>query len=186
MELMEAISGRRSIRDYKPDPVAREAITRLIDAAIQAPSAMNQQPWSFVVIQEQSLLDRISHDAKAHLMSERPVAGLPAHLYERLADANFQLFYHAPVLIVISAITQGPWIVEDCALAAENLMLAAHGVGLGCCWIGLAHPWLNTPKGKKTIGVPDAYVPVAPIIVGLPKAPAPAVSRNVAEVRWIG
>jgi hypothetical protein len=102
MELMEAISGRRSIRDYRPDPVAREAITRLIDAAIQAPSAMNQQPWSFVVIQKQSLLDRISHDAKAHLMSERPVAGLPAHLYERLTNANFQLFYHAPVLIVIS------------------------------------------------------------------------------------
>ncbi len=186
MELNEAIFGRRSIRDYLPERVSREAITRLIDAAIQAPSAMNQQPWSFVVIQEQSLLDRISHDAKTHLMSERPVAGLPAHLYERLADANFQLFYHAPVLVVISAISQGPWIVEDCALAAENLMLAAHGMGLGCCWIGLAHGWLNTPKGKKTIGVPDAYVPVAPIIVGLPKAPAPAVSRSVPEVHWIG
>lgn len=186
MELMEAIFGRRSIRDYLPDPVPREALTGLIDAAIQAPSALNQQPWSFVVIQEQSLLERISHEAKTHLTSERPLTALPAHLYERLADANFQLFYHAPVLIVISAIAQGPWIAEDCALAAENLMLAAHGAGLGCCWIGLAHAWLNTPKGKKTIGVPDAYVPVAPIIVGFPKAPAPAVPRSVPEVRWIG
>jgi nitroreductase len=86
-----------------------------------------------VVIQKQSLLDRISHDAKAHVVSEHPVAGCRRNLYERLADANLQLFYLAPVLIAISAIAQGPWITEDCALAADNLMLAAHGVGLGCC-----------------------------------------------------
>ena len=186
MELMEAISGRRSIRDYLPDPLPRETITRLIDAAIQAPSAMNQQPWSFVVVRDQSLLDRISNEAKAKLMNERSVATLPAHLYERLADANFQLFHHAPVLIVVSAVAQGAWIAEDCALAAENMMLAAHGMGLGSCWIGLSLAWLNTPKGKEAIGIPEAYVPVAPIIVGLPKGPATSVQRKVPEVRWIG
>lgn len=186
MELMEAIFGRRSVRDYLPDPVPREAATRLIDAAIQAPNAVNQQPWSFTVVQEQTLLDRISGEAKKHLISLKPVAGLPTHLYERLANPDFQIFYRAPVLIVISAIAQGPWIVEDCSLAAENLMLAAHATGFGACWIGLAQSWLNTPKGKETIGIPEAYIPVAPIIIGFPKAPAPAVPRKAPEIRWIG
>jgi nitroreductase len=186
MELMEAIFGRRSVRDYLPDPVPQEAIIRLVDAAIHAPNAINQQPWSFIVIQERSLLDQISHDAKAHLLSIRPVAAMPAHLYERLADPDFHIFYHAPALIVISAIAQGPWIVEDCALAAENLMLAAHGAGFGSCWIGFAQAWFGTPKGKEMIGVPEPHVPVAPIIVGRPRTPAPAVPRKAPEVRWIG
>jgi nitroreductase len=185
MELMEAIYGRRSVRDYLSEPVPKETIKHLIDAAIQAPSAMNEQPWSFVIIEDQSLLDRMSEAAKIHMVRERGVAALPAHLYERLADANFHLFYHAPVLVVISAVAQGPWIVEDCALAAENLMLAAFDAELGSCWIGLAHSWLNTTIGKETIGVPDAHVPVAPIIIGRPKTPAPLVSRKVPETRWI-
>jgi nitroreductase len=185
MELMEAIFGRRSVRDYLPDAVPQEAINRLVDAAIHAPNAINQQPWSFAVVQERSLLDQISRDAKAHLLSIRATAPMPAHLYERLADPNFHIFYHAPTLIVISAIAQGPWIVEDCALAAENLMLAAHGAGFGSCWIGLAQAWFGTPKGKKTIGVPEPHVPVAPIIVGRPRTPAPAVPRKAPEVRWI-
>jgi nitroreductase len=186
MELMEAIFGRRSVRDYLSAPVSREAIARLIDAAIQAPNAVNLQPWSFVVIQDQGLLDQISRDAKTHMVSERPIGALPAHLYEKLEDPDFHVFYHAPVLIVISANAQGPWIVEDCSLAAENLMLAAHAAGFGACWVGLAQSWLNTPKGKEAIGVPEAYVPVAPIILGFPKAAAPAVPRKAARIHWIG
>ena len=185
MELMEAIFGRRSVRDYRPDPVPQETITRLIDAAIHAPSAINQQPWSFSIVRDRPLLDRIAHDAKAHMLSVRQAA-LPAHLYESLGSPDFHVFYHAPVLIVISATERGPWIVEDCALAAENLMLAAHGMGLGSCWIGLAQAWLDTPKGKETLGIPDSHVLVAPIIVGLPGTVAPAVPRKAPEVRWIG
>jgi len=185
MELMEAIFGRRSVRDYRPDPVPQEAITRLIDAAIHAPSAINQQPWSFSVVRDRPLLDRISRDAKAHMLNIRQAA-LPAHLYESLGNPDFHVFYHAPVLIVISAIERGPWIAEDCALAAENLMLAAHGMGLGSCWIGLAQAWLDTPNGKETLGIPAFHVVVAPIIVGLPGTTAPAVSRKAPDVRWVG
>jgi len=184
MELMEAILGRRSVRDYRTDPVPQETITCLIDAAIHAPSAINQQPWSFSVVRGLPLLDQISHDAKAHMLNVRPTA-LPAHLYETLGKPDFHVFYHAPVLIVISAIERGPWIAEDCALAAENLMLAAHGMGLGSCWIGLAQAWLDTPNGKETLGIPDSHVVVAPIIVGVPGTVAPAVPRKAPEVRWI-
>ncbi|MGA8170561.1 MAG: nitroreductase [Methylocystis sp.] len=185
MQVMEAIFGRRSVRDYRPDPIPQATITRLIDAAIQAPSAVNQQPWSFSVVRDRPLLDRISRDAKAHMLSVRPHA-LPAHLYESLGKPDFHVFYHAPVLIAIAAIEQGPWIAEDCALAAENLMLAAHGMGLGSCWIGLAQAWLDTPTGKDALGIPRSHVLIAPIIVGIPAAAPPTVPRKAPEVHWVG
>jgi nitroreductase len=186
MELMEAIFGRRSVRDYLPDPVPQEAIIRFVDAAVHAPNARNQQPWRFVVIRERSLLDRISHEAKKHMLNATPLGALPELLNERLSDPDYHIFYHAPALIVISAIAQGLWMIEDCALAAANLMLAAHGAGFGSCWIGLTQAWLGTPEGKRIIGVPETQVPVAPIIIGIPRTPSPAIPRKAPEVRWIG
>jgi nitroreductase len=71
-------------------------------------------------------------------------------------------------------------------LAAENLMLAAYAAGFGTCWIGFAQSFLNTPDGKKALGLPDAWVPVAPLIAGRPKAMPPLVPRQEPEVRWVG
>jgi nitroreductase len=103
-----------------------------------------------------------------------------------LGDANFQIFYHAPALILISGIAQRAWVVEDCALAAENLMLAAFGEGLGTCWIGFAQSFLNTSAGKNALGLPATFVPVAPIIVGHPKSEPAPVARKEPEIRWVG
>jgi Nitroreductase family len=80
----------------------------------------------------------ISREAKAHMLKSSPVGLMSHHFQEILNDPNFDIFYGAPALIVISTGTQIPWAVEDCALAAENLMLAARGMGLGTCWIGFA------------------------------------------------
>ena len=71
MELLQAIHGRRSVREFTDEPVSDATLHELIDAAIQAPSAINQQPWCFVVVQEQALLARISDQAKAHLLRLR-------------------------------------------------------------------------------------------------------------------
>jgi nitroreductase len=101
-----------------------------------------------------------------------------------LSDPNFHIFYHAPVLILIAATSPGPWIAEDCALVAENLMLAACAAGLGSCWIGFAQGFLNTPAGKSMARLPEACVPVAPVIVGHPKTVAPQVPRKGPDIRW--
>jgi nitroreductase len=87
---------------------------------------------------------------------------------------------------LIAAIAEAPWFVEDCSLAAENLMLAAHAAGLGTCWIGFAQSFLNTPNGKALIGIPGAWAPVAPIIVGRPQGDLKPVPRNIPRIRWIG
>jgi nitroreductase len=185
MELCQAIMGRRSVRDYTSEPVDEATILRLIDAAVHAPSAVNQQPYAFTVVRDQSVLDGISRDAKSHMLATMGDVPHGDYLRSRLIDPGFQIFYHAPVLILISAIAHGPWIVEDCALSAQNLMLTAHDAGLGSCWIGFAQSFLCTLAGKKELGLSDVCVPVAPIIVGHPKSATPAVPRNQPMIHWV-
>ena len=184
MELNEAIHGRRAVRDYTDSAVDETALRQIIDAAIQAPSAVNQQPWLFTVIRDRALMARISDAAKAHMLRTSHESAATSHFQAILKDPNFNIFYHAPALIVISA-PSGMWAVEDCALAAQNLMLAAHAAGLGTCWIGFAQGWLATPEGKSALKVPPGDMPVAPIIVGHPKSSPPAVVRKAARIDWV-
>jgi nitroreductase len=186
MDLNEAIMGRRSVREYTPQAVDEPTIMGLIDAGVHAPSAVNEQPYIFTVVRDQNVLDRVSRDAKSHMLATIGSSPHAEYFRPRLNDPEFHIFYHAPVLILISAVAQDSWIVEDCALAAENLMLAAYAAGLGTCWIGFAQGFLNTPAGKTELDLPTACVPVAPIIVGHPKAAPAPVPRNAPTIRWIG
>jgi nitroreductase len=184
MELKQAIYGRRAVREYTTAAVDESTIRQIIDAAIQAPSAVNQQPWLFTVMRDGPLMSRISDESKAYMLRTSQAALASPHLQTILSDPNFNIFYHAPALIVISA-PAGPWAVEDCALAAENLMLAAHAAGLGTCWIGFAQGWLATNAGKAALKLFGEETPVAPIIVGYPKSNPPAVTRKPARIDWV-
>jgi nitroreductase len=186
MELSEAINGRHSVREYTAEPVDEQTIRLLIADAIQAPSAIDEQPWTFTVVRDQALLDRASQQAKAHMRAVTPAGAQPSHFKSMLDDADFQIFYHAPVLVLISAATEGAWIVADCALAAQNLMLAGYAAGLGSCWIGFAQSYLNTPEGRAAFGLPEAWIPVAPIILGHPKSVTAPVPRKAPDIHWLG
>jgi nitroreductase len=184
MDVMEAIYGRRATRDFTTAPVAAEILKKLVDAAIQAPSAFNAQPWHFTIIRNPALLDRISAAAKPYMLRTLDPKSAPSGIREHLSNPDFQVFYHAPAMILISG-KEGEWTAEDVGLAAENLMLAARAVGLGTCWIGFAQPWLKTPEGKRAVELDQSYVPIAPIIVGYPReAPSP-VPRNPPVLQWI-
>jgi nitroreductase len=185
MDVMDAIHQRRSVRDFSADTIDEPVLRQIIEAATWAPSAINQQPWLFTVVRERTTLDRISTQAKEHLLST-PAGNLPSHLRDMLGNPDFQIFYHAPSLVLISARTAGPWMIEDCALAAENLMLAACAAGLGSCWIGFAQSWLQTHEGKQALNLPSDCLPVAPIIVGRARSAAPVVPRKGADIHWIG
>lgn len=185
MKLHDAITGRRSVRAYRPEPVAESTLRALISSAVQAPSAMNEQPWLFVVVRDAVLLDRVSEQAKRHILSVTPPGPQAEHLHAFLREDDFHIFYHAPALILIAGSKAGPWIAEDCSLAAQNLMLAAHAAGLGSCWIGFAQGYLGTPEGKALLGLPPDCQPVAPIIVGHAKTASAPVARKAPLIRWV-
>lgn len=183
MELFEAIYGRRATRAFSPQPVPKPVLERLIDAAIQAPSAVNEQPWDFAIVQDEAQLKRIARSAK-EFMSKIIESELQRHFRSDLGDPDYDIFYHAPALIVVSA-KAGDWAVEDASLAAGNLMLSAHASGLGSCWIGFAQRWLQTDEGRSSIRLPSNYLPIAPIILGYPSRQMPKVARKPPVVRWI-
>lgn len=191
LSALDVIYMRRSVRSYEPQRLDESTIRSLLDAAVQAPTALHMEPWAFIVVQDSDTLKRCSDRAKAswamqadahrdlHLIGE---ATARRQFAAQLADPDFSLFYDANTLIVICAKPMGPFVVGDCWLAAENLMLAASAMGLGTCCIGSAVPALNAPDIKSELGIPADVTAVAPIIVGVPRGDAAPVSRRDPDI----
>jgi nitroreductase len=189
VSVFEAIRDRRATRSFSDKPVSDTLIQALIDYATQAPSAVNRQPWSFLVIENKNVLKQISTAAKDRMLSS-PKA-LPPHRehgHHHLTEPGFDLLYGAPLLIVICAsmANQGPFSAEsDCFLAGENLMLAATGMGLASCPIGLVRDVLREPELSQKVGLAKGAVPVLPIAVGYASANMPVAPRNPPVIRWV-
>lgn len=177
MDLMGAIFTRRSVRIFAHRPVDRDAVMVLIRAAVWAPSAVNQQPWAFVVVQDARRLDEYSDRAKRHMLATLPGAISMHGRADALADPSYHAFHRAPVLVVIYAKPARYSPVGDCCMAAQNLLLAAHGLGLGGCPVGFARAWFDLRETKYELGVPDSHVAVMPIAIGWPKGPPEASTR---------
>jgi nitroreductase len=154
---IEALKSRRSIRTYASQPVERSVIEEIIDCARLAPTAMNNQPWDFVVITGKEDLARI------------PV--LLGHA-EFIANAAF---------CVLVLTRESNCAVEDCCAATENLLIAAEAYGLGSCWVAGA-PQPYAPTVAKAFGAPDDRKLISIVSFGFP-AEAPAVQkRSLPEV----
>ena len=170
MTIFETILARRSVRSYKARKVDRTAISILLEAAVRAPTAIHQEPWAFVVIQDKALLRSLSDQAKPLFIAEAEGQGLEhaGHSFDIFSYPDFNVFYDATTLILICGKTTAPSYAADCWLAAENLMLAACAMGLGTCVIGCALQALNTPETKIKLNIPEKFCVVAPIVVGFP------------------
>lgn len=185
MSVEDAIYGRASVRAFQPEPVDQPTLRKLLAAAVRAPTAMHGEPWQFLVVQDRDTLLRLSCRAKARLSAEADRLH-PDHRPEALTQPEFNLFYDAGTLVLICARTAAPFAAADCWLAAQNLMLAAHAMGLGCCVIGSALAALNLPEVRQELGLPQATVPVAPIIVGRPLGEVRPSSRKEPQVlAWL-
>lgn len=184
MSTMDAIYERRAIRDYLPQKIDQDTIKVLLDAAVHAPTAMHEEPWVFVIIQDEAVLDRLSE--KTIAMVRREVSNTDnqrsKHSLDLINKPGFHVFYNASTLIVICSKYQGPFVAADCWLAAENLMLAACAKGLGTCVIGFAVEILNTHEWKAELGITAEMTVIAPIIVGVPKKIPPPTGRKQPEV----
>ncbi len=184
MGILDAIYGRHSVRSYLAKPVDEEAVQSLLNAAVRAPTAIHEEPWAFVVVQNAALLQKLSDQAKPLFVEEmrhRMERGA-ANSFEHFLRPEFNIFHGATTLIVICAKPVGPFITADCWLAAENLMLAACAQGLGTCVIGFAVAALNTPEWKTELKIPAAMTAMVPIIVGVPAGETPPVPRQPPEI----
>lgn len=158
MELFEAIFTRRSIRNFKPDLVPDELIGQMLSAAMTAPSAGNQQPWQFIVIRKRDLLDAIPvFHPHAEMVRQVPLA--------ILVCSDLRLEHH-----------KGFW-VQDCSAAVMNLLLAAHGLGLGAVWTGVYPREERVEAFRNLLGLPAELVPFALIPIGYPNQPSGRLNR---------
>jgi nitroreductase len=188
MNVMEAIHHRRSVRNYTSQTPEKGVLLKLLDAAVQAPTAMHEEPWLFSVIQDKKVLDRLSESTKTLVRNEAQGNDSPraAHALHVVDKPDFHVFHNAGTLVVIYSKLTGPFVVADCWLAAENLLLAAGAQGLGTCVIGFSVSALNTPEWKHELRIPAEMTAIAPIIVGVPAGETPPVSRKPPEIlSWI-
>ncbi len=184
ISLMDAIYNRRSVRDYLPQKVSKDLINILLDAAVQAPSALHEEPCAFAIIQNKSLLDRLSECAKKMLHDEslQTKSEKRKHILDVVEQPEFHVFYNATTLVVICSKFQDSFVEADCWLAAENLMLSAYAHGLGSRVIGFSAPALNLPEWKTEIGIPDEMNAVVPIILGTPSDQPLSSGRKSPEI----
>jgi len=158
MEAIDAILSRRSIRKYTADQIPENVLDVLLKAAMSAPSASNEQPWHFVVIDKRSILDDIPN----------------IHPYSRmLMGAPLAIAVCGDLLLEKGS---GYWI-QDCSAATENLLLAAHALGLGAVWLGV-YPREDRVSGiRKLLALPEHIVPLCIVSIGYPAEIKPRSNR---------
>ncbi len=162
MDAMKAILTRRSVRKYSNKEISDGLINELIESGISAPSAGNQQPWHFIILDDHKLIDKIPDfhpHAKMILNAQRAIVVC--------GDLDLET-------------NKGFWI-QDCAAATENILIAARAKGLGSCWLGV-YPRKDRISGlRKMLKIPLNIIPFSLISLGYPAVEQSKVDRYNSE-----
>ena len=158
MQTRDAIKTRRSIRAFEPAPLSDGDLQEILTAAMYAPSAGDEEPWQFLVIDDRALLQRIPSVHPHAGMAPQAAAGI-------LVCGDLRLERYG-----------GFW-VQDCAAAVQNMLLAAHDLGLGSLWTGI-HPVADRVSGfQQLFSLPAEVIPFALVLVGKPAQTRPTPER---------
>jgi len=184
-QILETIKNRRSVRKYAPQPLSQEHLDAILEAAVWAPSAHNDQGWHFTVVRNKELIEALNADIKAALVSS-PMDWAAA----MGRSEHFHVFYGAPVVIVVSGRKDALSPLVDCSAAIQNILLAGESVGVGSCWIGLSRSLFALPdaheKWAQRLQLPSGHAMNFCVALGYktgfaPKPPA----RREAAVNYI-
>jgi nitroreductase len=185
-EVLRTILERRSVRQYKPDAVAKEDIETVLQAAIYAPSGAGAEPWHFTVITDRKVIEDFDARARA-AMAESGIERMEA----LGASPVYRVFFDAPVVILISGekVLRKPGrhlsALADCSAAIQNMQLAAASIGLGTCWIGLARYLFEQ---EPSFMAPEGYAPLFALTLGYPNDPktaSPRPPRREGTISWL-
>ena len=143
--------GRRSIRRYQDRAIEPEKVDALLRAAMAAPSAVAKDPWRFVVLQDQAVLKRVSE-------------GLRNGKF--LADAALGIVVCGDLAAAHDR--QESYMLQDCSAAIENILLAAHALGLGACWLGVHPRPTRVAFMREALRIPESITPISGISIGYP------------------
>lgn len=159
MDAIEAILSRRSTRKYKKKAVPKKLIDELLNAAMHAPSACNEQPWHFVIINNREVLNEVpKYHPHSYMIREAPVAIVVC------VDLNLTK-------------EDKVWWVQDCSAATENILIAAQAKGLGAVWLGV-YPKDDRVKGiQGLLALPQNVIPLCIIPIGYPDEKKPYENR---------
>ncbi len=178
---IQSIKERRAIRAYKDKPIEKEKIDEIINCGLMAPSARNLQPWKFVAVTDKKFIKEMAERVQSK------VIGNPRYSFvkERSKTKQDAIFYSAPLVVFILGNEKSSWHVIDCSLAAENMMLAAHSLGIGSCPIGMARFLAEEKDIIKRLKFPEGHNLVLTLVFGYAdEKPAPR-ERNKEAVEWI-
>jgi nitroreductase len=187
MEALDAIMTRRSVRKFESRQIPDAVLEKILLAGTYAPSALGLQPWGFVVIQDQSFLQQVSDYCKPIMIS------LMKDLHDGISDAfrqlletpGYSIYYHAPTVIMVIGKTDSRFREVDCSLCCENMMLAAHALGIGSCWIGSTEVAYDNKELMTGFQIPEGYRPVGTIVFGYPAEKPEAHDKYPPKVTWV-
>ncbi len=194
--LLRLIRERRSIRRFEDRPVPRPVLERLLQAACWAPSAHNRQPWRFIVLAGAEDKQRLAEAMAARLRADLRADGWDEATVNRDVERSCQRLTSAPTVILVCLSMGGAdsypderrqsfeylMAVQSVAMAAQNLLLAAHAEGLGACW--MCAPLFCQDTVREVLDLPDDHEPQGVIIVGYP-AEARQKTREPLETRVV-
>ncbi len=182
MELDEIIKGRRSVRSYTDEPVSKGQIDAILESGVWAPTAMHHEPLRFIVIEDRKLIKYVSDETKLTVQKMIPA------IAKRFSTEEDIICYNAPVLILICTEKDKQFDSVnfiDSVLAAENMFLKAHELGLGTCYMGYVAFLSNKPDILKNLGVPSNCNMNVSLILGHPKESTLTGKRNKPVViKW--
>ncbi len=184
MQLDDCIKGRRSVRLYKEEAVPKDKIDAILEAGVWAATGMGRQPCRFIIVEDKAIIKFVSEETKKAVREAMPA------IADRFKTDQDIICYNAPVLIFICTEEDKTFAqinLRDSVLAAQNIFLKAHELGLGGCYMGWIDLLYQThPETLKKAVIPGGYEMQVPLILGYPKSKAGAGKRNKPNVlKWI-
>ena len=187
-QVLDAIKNRRSVRAYKPEPIPRDVLSTIIEAGNQAPSGGNLQPWRFVVVEDSEFKRKLRQAAfptwkkvVEGWKDKRPESYRRImKRYREMEEPKDPVYFNAPTILFVIGTSR-----NDCPVVCQNIMLAAHSLGIGSCWVGFGAQVTDDAEVVKALELKNGERIFGPILLGYPEDHPDPPKKKDPVIKWI-